>query len=134
MKTKNVEKTVSLEVNQITDYTFRINKNFEINRDAEKIIIECYDESKRLLKRSTIYDSHRSGLKTYNQTLNNNNDATLRNKKKIREGIIKKYNLSVNTQIQATLTIKEDGTHLYKITIPGVICIWVGDFAPISSQ
>lgn len=111
-------KKVNLEVYRIIDYTFRINKDFEISRDAERIIIECYDDENHLLSKSMISDSNRSGLKTYNKTFNLTNGATLRNKKRIRKGIIEKYHLSESTRLSTTLTIKDDGTHLYKIIIP----------------
>ena len=97
-------KKVNLEVYRIIDYTFRINKDFEISRDAERIIIECYDDENHLLSKSMISDSNRSGLKTYNKTFNLTNGATLRNKKRIRKGIIEKYHLSESTRLSTTLT------------------------------
>ena len=96
--------------------TFLVVKDFNVS-NATKIIVECWDSNKNLLQAAEINDVRGSGLLTYNDTINTSNH-TLRSARVIRDGIISRYNLSVGQEVEAILTVFDNGVHLYSISIP----------------
>ena len=98
------------------DLTFWIKLGFRVPQ-ASLIRIECYKnrESKQPYNSVVIGEGERSGLKLYNTS--KGGDHTLSNKEYIQEDIIKRNKLSADMEIPGTLSVKENGTHLYKLYI-----------------
>lgn len=81
---------------------------------ASHIHLEYMDPKTGLIYSSEIYDKYRSGLRTYNDTLNSS-DVTLASVKSIREPFIERFHLTESLQLECEFQVLDGNLHVFKI-------------------
>ena len=99
----------------VNDITFLVHPHQNVN-PASHIHIELHMVERGLVYSQEIDNSRRSGLRTYNGTINSNN-TTLSSVPQIREAIIERFGLPVNHRYHCQFTVLEDQTHVFKIYV-----------------
>ncbi len=96
------------------DLTFKVEGQGTEIPAATRIHIEYYDSARDLHFSSEIENVIRSGLRTYNDTLNTN-DVTLASVRNIREPFITRFGWKAGTRLNCKFRILDDGTHVFKL-------------------